>query len=114
MWNPGVERNEFHSDFDAVTHVVASPLATTEILFQRLPDRDVKFADAFDFALDLVAGDGRGDARGRSGHDDVSGRKLDHFGELGDDFRYIPDHLIEIAVLAQISAAGLSGPHGAE
>jgi hypothetical protein len=29
---------------------------------QRLPDRHVKRADAFDLALDLVAGDGGGDA----------------------------------------------------
>ncbi len=34
-------------------------------LFQRLPDGDAELADAFDLAIDLVAGDRRGDA-GRS------------------------------------------------
>ena len=31
------------------------------------------------------------------------GRKLDHLGELGDDLRHVPDHLIEVAVLAHLA-----------
>ena len=72
-------------------------------LLQRLPDRDVELADAFDLALDLVAGDGGGDARRRAGHDDVAGGELDHLGQFRDDLRHVPDHLIEIAVLAHLA-----------
>src|SRR6266508_5655733 len=71
--------------------------------FQRRADRHAELAHTLDLALDLVARDRGGDARGRSGHDDVAGRKLDHLGQLGDDFRDVPDHLIEIAVLAHLA-----------
>ena len=62
-----------------------------------------ELADALDLAFDLVAGDGGGDARRRAGHDDVAGRERDHFRELGDDLRHVPDQLIEVAVLAQFA-----------
>src|SRR5271169_2856345 len=72
-------------------------------LFQRLPDGDGELADVFDLALDLVAGDGRGDAGGRAGHDDVTCAKLDHFRQLGNDLRHVPDHLVEVAVLTDLA-----------
>src|SRR5581483_7402194 len=72
-------------------------------LFQRLADRDGELADTFDFTLDLVAGDRGGDAGWRAGHDDIAGGELHHFRKLGNDFRHVPDHLIEIAVLADLA-----------
>src|SRR5580658_4412034 len=72
-------------------------------LFQRRPDRDIERADALDLTLDLVAGDGGGDARRRSRHDGVAGRELDHLRKFRDDLRHVPDHLIEIAVLAHLA-----------
>src|SRR4029077_3267473 len=43
--------------------------------------------------------------RGCAGHDDVAGFKRDHFGQLVDDLRYVPDHLGEIAILTDLSVA---------
>src|SRR6202451_2857698 len=70
---------------------------------ERLAYRHAEFSDALDRALELVAGNGGGDARRRSRHDDVAGRELDHLRKLRDDLRYVPDHLIEIAVLAHLA-----------
>src|SRR5579872_1680712 len=72
-------------------------------LFQRLPDRDLQGADALDLALDLIARDRGGDARRRTRQNDVAWGKLDHLREFGDDFGHVPDHLIEIAVLADLA-----------
>src|SRR5258708_30805673 len=72
-------------------------------LRQRRTDRDIERADALDLARDVVAGDGSGDARRRSRHDDVAGRQLDHLRKLRHDLRYVTDHLIEVAVLAHLA-----------
>src|SRR5262245_52191500 len=63
------------------------------------PDRHGQLTDALDLAFELVAGAQRTDAGGRAGHDDVARRERDHLGQLPDDFRHVPDHLLEIAVL---------------
>src|SRR5712691_13200857 len=73
---------------------------------RRRADRHRELAHALDLAFELVAGDRRSHAGGRSGHDDVAGRELDHLAELYDHLRYVPDHLREIAVLAHL-AVGL-------
>src|ERR1700731_367295 len=70
---------------------------------RRLADADSEGADARDLALELVAGHGRGDAGGGSGHDHVAGGKLDHLAELADHLRHAPDHLGEVAVLAHLA-----------
>src|SRR5580700_11528835 len=70
---------------------------------QGLPNRHAEFSDALDLALDLVAGDGGGNARRRAGHDDVAGRELDYLRKFRDDLRHVPDHLIEVAVLAHLA-----------
>src|SRR5277367_6037261 len=72
-------------------------------LLQRRPNRDVELADALDLALDLVTGDGGGDARRRTRHNDVAGCELDHLRQFRDDFRHVPDHLIEVAVLTHLA-----------
>src|SRR5262245_24879866 len=74
-------------------------------LLQRLADRDRQSADAFDFAFKLIAGDRRGDARWRAGHDDVARGERDHFRELVDDFGHVPDHLCQVAVLTDLAVA---------
>src|SRR5580704_14140883 len=70
---------------------------------QGLPYRHAEFSDSLDLALDLVAGDGGGDARWRAGHDDVAGREVDHLRKFCDDLRHVPDHLIKVAVLAHLA-----------
>src|SRR5580704_9930356 len=70
---------------------------------ERLPNRHAEFSDTLDFALDLVAGDGGRDARWRAGHNDVAGGELDHLRKFCDDLRHVPDHLIEVAVLAHLA-----------
>src|ERR1041384_3381490 len=67
------------------------------------PDRHAHFADALDLAFQPVSGLERAHTRRRAGHDDVAGRKLDHLGELPDDLRHVPDHLLEIAVLLHLA-----------
>src|ERR1700684_3719252 len=84
-------------------HYLSPTWGQASTLLQRRPDRDIERADALDLTLDLVAGDGGGDARRRSRHDDVAGRKLDHLRKFRDDLRHVPDHLIEIAVLAHLA-----------
>jgi branched-chain amino acid transport system ATP-binding protein len=71
----------------------------TLALRRRWADRHRQSADGFDFAFEFVAGHGGGHAGRRSGHDDVAGGELDHFRELDDDLRHVPDHLRQIAVL---------------
>ena len=88
---------------DGIHETVKERCVVAARLLQRLADGDGELADAFDVALDLVAGHGGGNAGRRAGHDDVTGRKLHHFRKLGDDFRHVPDHLIEIAVLADLA-----------
>src|SRR5258705_12849483 len=74
--------------------------------FCKRADGHGQLAHALDLAFQLVAGDRRGHARWRSGHDDVSRGELDHFGQLDDYLGHIPDHLREIAVLSYL-AVGL-------
>src|ERR1051325_4807910 len=67
------------------------------------PDRYADLADALDLAFELVAYLQRRNASGRAGHDDVAGFERDHFGELPDDLRHVPDHLLEVAVLLHLA-----------
>ena len=39
----------------------------------------------------------------RAGHDDVAGFQRHHLRQLGNRLRHVPDHLVEIAVLAQLA-----------
>src|SRR5205823_3952403 len=52
--------------------------STRTPLLQRLADRHSQLRQALDLAFELVAGDGRGDARRRAGHDDVAGLECHH------------------------------------
>src|SRR5689334_11072492 len=67
------------------------------------PDRYADLPDALDLAFELVAYLQRRNASGRAGHDDVAGFERDHFGELPDDLRHVPDHLREVAVLLHLA-----------
>src|SRR5262245_37389671 len=82
-----------------------TPTGADRALLQRLADRHRQLADAFHFTFELVARHRRGDARGRAGHDDVAGLERDHLRELRDDLRHVPDHLRQVAVLANLAVA---------
>src|SRR4029077_13820691 len=61
-----------------------------------------QLADAFDYTFDLVTGDRGSDARRCSGHDDVAGFGRHLFRQLVDCCGDVPDHLVEVAILAYL------------
>src|SRR5215472_17880032 len=76
-----------------------------QLSLQRRPDHHRQRSDAFDLAFELVAWDRRCHPGRGARHDDIAGHELDHFGKIGDDLGHIPDHLVEIAVLADLAIA---------
>src|SRR3954447_21555479 len=79
--------------------MLACPLSS---VLRPLGYRDCKRTHPGDLAFELVAGHGCRHSGWRSGHDDVAGCELDHFAELRDHLRHVPDHLGKVAVLTHL------------
>jgi hypothetical protein len=89
--------------------------------FCRRSDRHRQVADAGNFALELVARDGGGNAGGRAGQDDVAGAAITSgtfqiICARSPSWRTLPLHLSAMRPLlgCPILAAGCSAPQGAD
>jgi len=60
-------------------------------------------SDAVHAAANAVARIQAADARGRPREDEVAGHQLEPGGELRDDLGHPPDHVGDVAVLAQLA-----------
>ena len=75
--------------------------ADAEVTRPRRRGRQV--ADAVDMRLHHVAAHHGADPGGRPGHDDVAGRELEVLRQVGDHLGDLPDHLVEVALLADLA-----------